>query len=73
MMNGYDRNFDYLDYLVGIQQDQRRTGVSGNNVAIYQFLGVSDGLTATDGGCVIAPAQTGCYDIGKYNSTTYGA
>ena len=72
-MNGYDRNFDYIDYLVGIQQDQRRTGVSGNNVAIYQFLGVSDGLTMTDGGCVIAQANTGKYGTDKYNFCVYGA
>ena len=72
-MNGNERNFDFADYLVGIQRDQRRiTGVSGNSVAIYQFLGITDAMEISDDGVVIAQAPVGIYDTSKYGFCVYG-
>ena len=72
-MNGYDRNFDLADYLVGIYRDQRRTKAgSGNEVAIYQYLGIIDGMEITDAGVTIAQADTGRYGTGHYGLCVYG-
>jgi len=74
-MNGSnERNFDFADYLVGIQKENRKiTGIDGNNIAIYQYMAMTDGATFTDSGCVIAQANTGKYGTDKYNFCVYGA
>lgn len=74
MAENNDRNFDFADYLVEIQRSQRRTtGISGNAVAIYQYLGIGDTATFTDGGLVITQATTGTYGTGQYNLCVFGA
>lgn len=74
-MNGmYERNFDFTDYLVNTQKDTRtKTGVNGNNIAIFLYLGINDSLTATDNGCVITQSIIGKYGTGQYNQCVYGA
>lgn len=73
-MNGYERNFDFLEFLVSQQQEARKLIASqkGNNVAIYKFLGISDAIEITDGGVVIAVAHVGYYDSDNYNECVYG-
>ena len=72
-MNGYDRNFDFLDFLVNQQQEARRlAGSKGNNIAIYQYLGINDAMEIADGGIIIAQAHVGVYDTDRYNYCIYG-
>ena len=73
-MNGYDRNFDFIDFLVNQQQEARKLIAprKATNVAIYKYLAISDAMEITDGGVTIAVAHAGYYDADNYNYCVYG-